>query len=124
VRRSPANPAVARDVAERAVHIAAHRETLNAIRGNAALRRHADGASHDEVLDYLREVGHQSAAVAAKRLEFIEHPLWRTYAFVYAEGAALLERWIEPAEGPDRVERFGRLLHEQVTPGRLLAELG
>ena len=29
--------------------------------------------------------------VAAKRLEFIEHPLWRTYIFVYAEGEALLE---------------------------------
>ena len=53
-----------------------------------------------------------------------EHPLWRTYVFVYADGAALLERWIGEASAPDRVGRFGRLLHEQVTPGRLLAEPG
>jgi hypothetical protein len=113
----------AREVAERAVTLAEHRETLGAIRGNAALRRHADGASHDDVLSYLRDVGRYAPDVAAKRLEFIEHPLWRTYAFVYTEGRTLLERWIEAAPAPDRVGPFGRLLHEQVTPGRLLAEL-
>ena len=113
----------AREVAERAVTLAEHRETLGAIRGNAALRRHADGASHDDVLSYLRDVGRYAPDVAAKRLEFIEHPLWRTYAFVYTEGRTLLERWIEAAPAPDRIGRFGRLLHEQVTPGRLLAEL-
>ncbi len=99
------DPAAARDLAERAVQIAARRETLSTIRGNAALRRHADGASHDEVLDYLREVGHQSSVVAAKRLEFIGHPLWRTNAFVYAQGAALLERWI--ASSTNRSRRVG-----------------
>ena len=119
-----ADPERARDVAERDTALAEHRQTLAAIRGNATFRRHVDGASHEEVLAYLREVGRISPDVAAKRLEFIEHPLWRTYAFVYAEGAALLGRWIEAAPAPDRVERFGRLLHEQVTPGRLLEELG
>jgi hypothetical protein len=44
-------------------------------------------------------------------------------AFVYAEGQALVQRWIEAAPAPDRVGRFGRLLHKQVRPGRLLAEL-
>jgi hypothetical protein len=114
----------ARDTAERAVALAAYRQALGATLGNAALRRHADGASHAEVLRYLCDVGRYRPDVAAKRLEFIEHPLWRTYAFVYAEGEALLRRWIEAAPAPDRVGRFGRLLHEQVTPGRLLAELG
>ena len=33
------------------------RRALAAIRGNAAILRHADGRSHDEVLDYLRTVG-------------------------------------------------------------------
>ena len=119
-----ADRAGARDRAERALAIARHRTTLGAVRGNAAFRRHADGESHEEVLAYLREVGRYAADVAAKRLEFIEHPLWRTYAFVYAEGERLLQRWIEAAPAPERVGRFGRLLHEQVTPGRLLAELG
>jgi hypothetical protein len=44
--------------------------------------------------------------------------------FVYAEGEALLRQWMEAVPVPERVARFGRLLHEQVTPGRLLAELG
>ena len=113
-----------REFAERAIAVADHRETLRESLGTAALLRHADGATHGDVLGYLQDVGRYSRDVAAKRLEFIEHPLWRTYVFVYAEGAALLERWIGTASAPDRVERFGRLLHEQVTPGRLLAELG
>jgi hypothetical protein len=46
-----------------------------------------------------------------------------TYVFVYAEGETLLRRWLEAAPTPERVARFDRLLHEQVTPGRLLAEL-
>jgi hypothetical protein len=54
--------------------------------------------------------------VAAKRLAFIEHPLWRTYVFVYAEGEALLARWLAEVPEPERVARFGRLLHEQLTP--------
>ncbi len=114
----------ARETAERAVALEGPRHTLAASRGNAALMRHADGASHDEVLAYLQDVGGDTPSVACKRLEFIEHPLWRTYVFVYSEGEALLRRWVEAAPAPERVARFGRLLHEQVTPGRLLAELG
>ena len=116
--------ALARVTAERAVELAAARDALGAVRGNAAMRRHADSASHEDVLAYLQDVGRFSPEVAAKRLEFIEHPLWRTYAFVYADGAALIERWLEAAPASERVGRFGRLLHEQLTPGRLLAELG
>ncbi len=112
-----------RAVAERAVTMAGPRRTLAAIRGNAALRRHADGAAHEAVLDYLVTVGGYARDTAAKRLEFIEHPLWRTYVFVYAEGEALLRRWVDAAPEAERLARFGRLLHEQVTPGRLLAEL-
>jgi hypothetical protein len=118
------DPVEARDAAERAVALEGPRHWLAASRGNAALLRHADGASHDEVLAYLQDVGGYTPSVAAKMLEFIEHPLWRTYVFVYHEGEALVRRWVEAAPAPERVARFGRLLHEQVTPGRLLAELG
>lgn len=118
------DPVMARETAELAVALAGPRQMLAAIRGNAALLRHAEGRSHDEVLAYLQEVGAYAPELAAKRLEFIEHPLWRTYVFVYAEGETLLRRWLEAAPTPERVARFGRLLHEQVTPGRLLAELG
>ena len=79
--------------------------------------RHVEGRSHDEVVGYLRDVGRLSGDRAEKRLEFIEHPLWRTYVFVYAEGEALLERWVDAVSEPERAARFGRLLREQLTPG-------
>lgn len=110
-----------RAIAEEAATLEPARRTLAATRGNAALMLHADGRPSDVVLDYLRDVGGFAPAVAAKRLEFIEHPLWRTYVFVYAEGEALLRRWVDAVPPAERTERFARLLHEQVTPGRLLA---
>lgn len=108
--------AAARDVAERAVALAGARETLRAARGNAAILRHADGRSHADVVDYLRTVGRIPESAVAKRLEFIEHPLWRTYVFVYAEGEALLRRWLDAVPEAEQTARFGRLLHEGLTP--------
>jgi hypothetical protein len=62
---------------------------------------------------------------AAKRLSFIEHPLWRTYVFVYHEGEALLRRWLEavPPGAAVGAGRFGRLLHESLTPAAITAEI-
>ena len=116
-----ADPAAARQAAELTVAITEPRRALTASGGNAAILRHVDGASHDEVLAYLRDVGRYPAAQAAKRLEFIEHPLWRTYIFVYAEGEALLARWVDAVPEAQRAERFGRLLHEQLTPAAVRA---
>jgi hypothetical protein len=117
------DPAAAREAAERSVALLSPRRALLAIRGDAAILRHADGRTHDEVLDYLVTVGRYSPTVAAKRLEFIEHPLWRTYVFVYAEGEALLRRWLGLVPEADRPARFGRLLHEQLTPGAIATDL-
>ena len=101
---------------ERVVALAPARRALSAAMGNAAILRHADGRSHQDVRDYLVTVGRFPEAAVEKRLEFIEHPLWRTYVFVYAEGEALLRRWVEAVPAPDRPARFARLLHEQLTP--------
>ena len=60
---------------------------------------------------------------AAKRLEFIDHPLWRTYVFVYFEGERLLSRWLERVPAAERPARFGRLLAEQLTPGAIVSEI-
>ena len=119
-----ADPAGARDTAERAVALAGPREALAAIRGNAAFLRFVDGWSHEEALLYLQDVGGYSPTVAAKRLEFVEHPVFRTYVLVYADGAALIRRWLERVPEAERTDRFGRLLHEQITPSRILAESG
>jgi hypothetical protein len=116
-----ADHAAARETAEQAIALTGARRSMTAVRGNAAILRHADGRSHDEVLEYLETVGHYAPVTAAKRLEFIEHPLWRTYVFVYAEGEALLGRWVDAVPEADRPARFGRLLHEQLTPAAVAA---
>ena len=113
----------AREAAERTVAIARPRQLLSEARVNAALMRHADGASHDETLAYLERVGRNPRRLAEKRLEFIEAPLSRTYVFVYHEGQALLRRWLEVVPEAERPARFGRLLHEQLTPAAIAAEL-
>jgi hypothetical protein len=113
--------AAARDAADQTLALADARHDLAAVRGNAAMLRHADGRTHDEVLGYLRAVGRMRPELAAKRLEFIEHPLWRTYVFVYAEGEALIDRWLGEVPPPQRPERFARLLHEALTPADLTA---
>jgi hypothetical protein len=115
--------AAAREIAERAVALTGPREILDGAVGEAALRRHADGVSREEAVAYLRDVGRFSEEVAAKRLEFIEDPRSRLYVFAYEGGEELVARWVETGEAPDRVGRFGRLLHEQITPGRLRAAL-
>jgi hypothetical protein len=113
----------AREAAATTVAIAPWRRRLTESRVNAALMRHADGRSHDEVLQWLQDVGRYDPQTAAKRLEFIEHPLWRTYVFVYSDGEALLARWLDSVPEPERSARFGRLLHEQLGPSQIQAEL-
>ncbi|MBA2718265.1 MAG: DUF885 domain-containing protein [Chloroflexi bacterium] len=117
------DPTAARAAAMTSVALAGPRRRLSEARVNAALLRHADGRSNADVLTWLERAGRFAPAVAAKRLEFIEHPLWRTYVFVYHEGEALLRRWLEAAPESEGVARFGRLLREQLTPTAIAAEL-
>lgn len=118
-----ADPVAARDAARTTVALAGPRRRLSESRVNAALMLHVDGVGRDDVLAWLVDVGRFSPDVATKRLEFLEHPLWRTYVFVYHEGEALLRRWLEIVPEPERAARFGRLLREQLTPGAVAAEL-
>ena len=118
-----ADPDRVRDAAERTARMRGPRRRLAEARVNAALRRHADGASHEDTLAYLHDVGRLPRPIAEKSLEFIEDPLWRTYVFVYHEGEALLRRWLDAVPAAERAARFGRLLREQLSPVAIAAEL-
>jgi hypothetical protein len=96
---------------------------LGGVRGNAALLRHADGVPRENVLAYLERYLLTTPERAAKRLEFIDHPLWRTYVFVYFEGERLLSRWLERVPPAEQPARFGRLLAEQLTAGAIVDEI-
>lgn len=105
-----------------AVSAAVHR--LRGASGDAALMRHAEGASRDVVLAFLHDEALMPAARAAKRMEFIEHPLWRTYVFSYAGGEDLLGAWCDAAgDATGTRARFLRLLTEQLTPSGIAEEL-
>jgi hypothetical protein len=99
------------------------RQRLGEFAVNAALRRHVDGADHETVRMEFEQAALLTPERAEKRLEFIEHPLWRTYIFAYAEGEALLGRWLELVPEAERPGRFRRLLVEQLTPAKLAGDL-
>lgn len=119
-----ADPPAARDAAERQVAIGRALAAVRGVAGNAALLLHSDGAPRAEVLAYLERRLLTTPGRAAKRLEFIEHPLWRTYVFVYFEGERLLRRWLEAVPAAEQPARFRRLLVEQLTPSAIAAEVG
>ncbi len=118
-----ADPAAARDAAARQVEITRALASVRGVAGNAALLLHAEGAPRDEVLAYLERRLLTTPERAAKRLEFITHPLWRTYVFVYFEGERLLRRWLELEPPAGQPARFRRLLAEQLTPSAIVAEI-
>jgi hypothetical protein len=113
-----------RDTAERQVAISRALAAVRGVAGNAALMLHADGAPREEVLAYLERRLLSTPERAAKRLEFISHPLWRTYVFVYFEGERLLRRWLEMVPPAEQAARFRRLLTEQLTPSAIVEEIG
>ncbi len=118
-----AGPAAARAAAERQVAITRALAAVRGVAGNAALLLHADGVPRDDVLAYLERRLLTTPERAAKRLEFITHPLWRTYVFVYFEGERLLRRWLELVPPSDQPARFRRLLVEQLAPSAIVGEI-
>ena len=119
-----ADPAEARATAERQAAITRATSAVRGVAGNAALLLHADGAPSEDVLAYLERRLLSTPERAAKRLEFISHPLWRTYVFVYFEGERLLRRWLETVPPAEQPARFRRLLVEQLTPSAIVEEIG
>ena len=89
-------------------------EALSAVRSNAALRLHAEGADADTVVDEVARWGLLPRRRAAKAVEFLLHPTWRAYVFCYSEGLALCRRFVGGAPA-----RFARLVTEQLTPADL-----
>jgi len=118
-----ADPSAAHEAAARQVAITRALTAVRGVAGNAALMLHADGVPRAEVLAYLERRLLSTPERAAKRLEFISHPLWRTYVFVYFEGERLLRRWLELVPPAEQPARFRRLLAEQLTPATIVEEI-
>ena len=94
------------------------REALGGVRANAAFRLWEDGADPDTVIDEVARFELTSRARAQKAVEFLLHPIWRSYISCYVEGLALCRAFVggDPA-------RFARLVTEQLTPRDLIDEI-
>ncbi|HUR16756.1 MAG TPA: hypothetical protein VMZ33_05690 [Candidatus Limnocylindrales bacterium] len=105
-------------------------QTIEAMRalkrssGDAALQLHVEGRSQEEVVQFLIDEALRTREQAEKSMEFLTHPLWRTYVFCYAGGEELLTTWCRAAgDAQAQRDRFFRLLTEQITPSGVAEEL-
>ncbi|WP_181696598.1 DUF885 domain-containing protein [Nocardia sp. GTS18] len=105
---------------ERAERFSAASAKLLSVRQDAALLLHDKHRSHDEVAQFLQRWSLATPERARQSLRFLSSPLWRAYISTYVEGYRLLGGWLDGAvDAQDRVERFGRLLDEPLTPGAI-----
>lgn len=110
--------------AQREWLIAGALHRLRGAGGDAALQLHVARRPREEVVLFLEQDALSTHDRAVKNLEFIDHPLWRTYVFCYAGGERLLNRWVESAgDKAAQRARFFRLLTEQLTPSGVAAEI-
>lgn len=92
-------------------------ESLSSVRGNAALLLHDRGQSADATVEYISRYGLLSEEEARKSLQFLTHPLFRTYIYTYTAGKELVRTYLQSQ--PDPSAGFRALLTEHWTPSRL-----
>ena len=117
-----ADLARAREMADLAVAVGPPRSALRAADVDAALLLHVDGLAVDAVGAWLERVALVPPERVARKLAFISHPQWRTYVFVYADGAELLSAWLDAVPERDRPARLRRLLVEPVSLPTIVRE--
>jgi hypothetical protein len=102
-------------------------QALRRLRGagaDAALQLHVAKRPREDVLTFLEQDALSTPRQAEKSLDFITHPLWRTYVFCYSGGERLLTPWCQAAGDKDaQQKRYFRLLTEQLTPSTVAAEM-
>lgn len=89
-------------------------EALSAVRANAAFRLHEDHADPEVVTDEIARLGLMQRERAAKSVEFLMDPTWRSYISCYVEGLPLCRRFTQGQPG-----RFEKLISEQCVPSEL-----
>ena len=118
-----ADPAAAKEAAEKQVRIERALGGLRAVVANAAYLLHSQGATRDDVLAYLRRYLVAGPGRAEKQLALIEDPISRAEVVVASEGERLLRRWFDLGSVGEQVGRFGRLLREELTPRSIADDL-
>ena len=91
------------------------KKPLEWVPANAAMLLHEDGMSTDEANAYIQRWALVSETRAQHSVNFVSHPIGRTYVTTYTDGYTLCRAWV----GGD-IGRFKRLLTEQLTPADLV----
>lgn len=91
---------------------------LRYVRGNASIMYHRGELDRDGIIDYLATYALISPERAEKSLDFMLHPLYRSYGFTYTVGYDLLAH---ASKSDDKISIFKRLLTEQLLPSQLQA---
>ena len=104
---------------EAAVPVWRARMELGGAIGNAAILLHQRGLPAEQVRDYLLETTVEPRPVVDHLLRTLQDPIGRTYPFTYTDGARIIRAWLEVI---GQTTGFARLLAEQHTPSRLVAE--
>lgn len=91
-------------------------DKMSGLIGNAAFMLHDQKKSTQEISSYIQRYDLSTEKEAAKRIEFISNPLYRSYIFTYHVGHDLLEELFKRG---DRDQYFARLLAEPVTPSQI-----
>lgn len=99
--------------------IAAARDRLKYVAGNAALLFHGGELTEAQAVDYLATYDLSSQARAEQRFKFISSPLFRSYIFTYTAGYDLIT---QAAADGDKLPVFRRLLTGQVLPSALAGD--
>jgi hypothetical protein len=82
--------------------------------GNIALLVHTRGSSEEDAIEYSMKWSLRSRKRAEQSVRFITDPLWRSYVTTYTAGYDLCRDWVD-----GDLDRFKRLLTEQLTPADL-----
>ncbi len=97
---------------------------LLAVRQDAALMLHEQGADESDVIAYLQRWLLLTERKARQFLRFLSDPLWRAYTTTYVEGYQLLRAWLSARPpGTTLAQRYQRLLDEPLVPQAIRAEL-
>ncbi|MDX6423127.1 MAG: hypothetical protein QOI67_598 [Gaiellaceae bacterium] len=92
------------------------RSPLERVSGNTALLLHTRGVSTEEATEYQMRWALTSRRRAEQGVRFMTDPVWRSYVTTYTRGYDLCHDFVD-----GDVERFKRLLTEQLTPADLTA---
>jgi hypothetical protein len=92
-------------------------KSLASVVCNAALLLHEHGQSVDEAVAYMVKYSLRTQDEARRSIEFLTHPLFRTYIFTYTSGYELVSAYLQSHGNP--ASAFRNLLTGHWTPARL-----